>query len=101
MSVYATLRARINAKVFAMSNSEPILSQFLTKEELATELGRSARTLDRWAVLGIGPPRKCVGRTIFYRRMSVQRWLAAQENHSTGNVAAVERSGTRELRGAQ
>jgi hypothetical protein len=84
-----------------MSNSEPILSQFFTKEELAAELGRNMRTLDRWEALGIGPPRTFVGRKILYRRMSVQKWLAAQENHSTGNVAAVERSGTRELRGAQ
>ncbi|SHL47404.1 helix-turn-helix transcriptional regulator [Bradyrhizobium lablabi] len=71
-----------------MSNAEPILSQFLTKEELATELGRHVRTLDRWNVLGIGPPRTFVGRKILYRRMSVHRWLAAQESHGGGNVAA-------------
>jgi hypothetical protein len=63
-----------------MSNSEPILSQFFTKEELAAELGRNMRTLDRWEVLGMGPPRTFVGRKILYRRNSVQRWLAAQEN---------------------
>jgi hypothetical protein len=70
-----------------MSNVEPILSQFLTKEELAAELGRNVRTLDRWETLGIGPPRTFVGRKILYRRMSVQRWLAAQENNSRGNAA--------------
>lgn len=63
-----------------MSNAEPILSQFLTKDELAAELGRNARTLDRWEVLGMGPPRTLVGRKILYRRKSVERWLAAQEN---------------------
>jgi hypothetical protein len=62
-----------------MSNAEPILSEFLSKEELATELGRNVRTLDRWDVLGIGPPRTRVGRTVLYRRASVQEWLAAQE----------------------
>jgi hypothetical protein len=62
-----------------MSSSEPILSQFLTKKELATELGRNPRTLDRWDVLGIGPPRTRVGRQVLYRRASVERWLAAQE----------------------
>ncbi len=51
-----------------MSNTEPILSQFLTKEELAAELGRNARTLDRWEALGIGPPRTLVGRKILYPR---------------------------------
>ena len=35
-----------------MSSSEPILSEFLTKEELAAELRRNVRTLDRWDMLG-------------------------------------------------
>ena len=61
-----------------MSN-EPILSEFLTKEELAEQLQRNARTLDRWAVLGMGPPRTHVGRKVLYRRVSVQKWLVAQE----------------------
>jgi len=61
-----------------MSN-EPVLSEFLTKEELAEQLLRNPRTLDRWAVLGMGPPRTHVGRTVLYRRASVQKWLAAQE----------------------
>ena len=62
-----------------MSKSEPILSEFLTKEELAAELRRNPRTLDRWHVLGVGPPRTRVGRQVLYRRASVERWLAAQE----------------------
>ena len=48
-----------------MSSSEPILSEFLTKEELAAELRRNPRTLDRWDVLGVGPPRTHVGRRCF------------------------------------
>lgn len=61
-----------------MSN-ESILSEFLTKEELAEQLLRNPRTLDRWAVLGMGPPRTHVGRKVLYRRASVQKWLVAQE----------------------
>jgi hypothetical protein len=83
-----------------MSNTEPILAEFLTREELAAELGRNPRTLDRWDVLGIGPPRTLVGRKILYRRMSVQRWLAAQENQGRSDTAAAERSSAREFRGA-
>jgi hypothetical protein len=60
-----------------MSHSEPILSEFLTKEELAAELRRNPRTLDRWDALGVGPPRTHVGRKVLYRRVSVQKWLAA------------------------
>ena len=62
-----------------MSELIPILAEFMTIEELAAELGRNKRTLDRWDALGIGPPRTHVGRTVLYRRTSVQKWLAAQE----------------------
>jgi len=62
-----------------MSDAEPLLSEVLTKEELAAELRRNVRTLDRWDALGLGPPRTCIGRTVLYRRASVQKWLAAQE----------------------
>ena len=70
-----------------MSNSEPILSEFLTKEELAAELRRNPRTLDRWDVPGMGPPRTLVGRQILYRRSSLLKWLAAQERRSTPETA--------------
>ncbi len=69
-----------------MSGTEPILSEFLTKEELAAELRRNARTLDRWDVLGMGPPRTRVGRKVLYRRASVQKWLGAQERRLVGRA---------------
>jgi hypothetical protein len=62
-----------------MSNPEPLLSEFFEKEELANELNKTPRTLDRWDTLGIGPPRTRIGRKVLYRRTSVQKWLAAQE----------------------
>jgi hypothetical protein len=62
-----------------MPGPEQLLSEFLTKEELAAELRRDVRTVDRWHVLGLGPPRTCFGRSIFYKRSSVQKWLADQE----------------------
>jgi len=62
-----------------VSELKPILSEFLTKAELASELRRNPRTLDRWAVLGTGPPRTHVGREVLYRRSSMQKWLVAQE----------------------
>jgi hypothetical protein len=69
-----------------MSKFEPILSEFLTKEELAAELRRNPRTLDRWDVLGMGPPRTLVGRKVLYRRASVQKWLCAQEQSAVGRA---------------
>ncbi len=79
-----------------MSNFEPILSEFLTREELAAELRRSPRTLDRWEVLGIGPPRTHVGRKILYRRASLQKWLVACEHHGHGDNEAEGKSEARE-----
>jgi hypothetical protein len=51
----------------------------LNQRRLAEQLQRNPRTLDRWAVLGMGPPRTRVGRKVLYRRRSVQKWLVAQE----------------------
>jgi len=73
---------RINSAEMTMSNPEPLLSEFLTTIELAAELGRNKRTLDRWNALGTGPPRTHMGRTVLYRRSSVQKWLAVQENQA-------------------
>jgi hypothetical protein len=78
-----------------MSSAEPLLSEYLTTQELATELGRNRRTLDRWEVLGIGPPRTRVGRKVLYRRTSVQRWLAAQERHAHAVTLASANSSAR------
>ena len=56
------------------------LSEFLTKDQLARELNRSTRTLDRWHVQRIGPPRTKVRRSklILYRKSTVAEWLEAQ-----------------------
>jgi hypothetical protein len=75
---------RITSAEITMSDPEPFLYEFLTTVELAAELGRNKRTLDRWEALGIGPPRTRVGRTVFYRRSSAQKWLAAQERPPSG-----------------
>jgi hypothetical protein len=82
-----------------MSTPEPILSDFLTKSELAIELGRHARTIDRWEQLGIGPPRTCVGRKVLYKRSSVFRWLAAQEQGAE-HLTPPEPTQTADRRGA-
>lgn len=57
----------------------PILADHLTPEELANQLGKSARTLARWRRLKEGPPVTYVGRNPHYRREAVRQWLAASE----------------------
>ena len=80
--VASMLSLEVSAQEIAMSELVSILAEFMTMEELAAELGRNKRTLDRWDALGIGPPRTRVGRTILYRRSSVQKWLVAQEHQA-------------------
>jgi hypothetical protein len=70
-----------------MSGSRDVLSEFVTKEEFARELGKNPRTLDRWSVLGIGPPRTKIGREVLYRRSSIQKWLISQEEPGKGYAA--------------
>jgi hypothetical protein len=84
MSADVAVFSRNCAQEIAMSELIPILAEFMTIEELAEELGRNKRTLDRWDALGIGPPRTRVGRTVLYRRSSVQKWLVAQEHQAGG-----------------
>ena len=55
-----------------------ILDGYLSRRDLAHQLGKSTRTLDRWAALRTGPPRTLMGQTILYRVDDVRRWLAAQ-----------------------
>ena len=58
--------------------TEEILDDYLTKEELARQLGKSTRTVERWAALRIGPPRTRVGASVLYAIADVRRWLEAQ-----------------------
>ena len=75
-----------------MSAFDALLSEFLTKEELAAELRRSPRTLDRWERLGEGPPITKLGRRVLYRRSSLQVWLRAREQGYAGERDAAAAS---------
>jgi phage terminase Nu1 subunit (DNA packaging protein) len=57
------------------SSTNSLLTEYVTKDELAEALGRSTRTLDRWADLRIGPPRTRAGRRVLYNRVRVTEWL--------------------------
>jgi hypothetical protein len=56
-----------------------VLSEYLTKAELAAQLGRSVRSVDRWALMGGGPPWISIGRRRLYRRAAVVEWLRGLE----------------------
>jgi predicted DNA-binding transcriptional regulator AlpA len=68
------------ASVEASPSQQVLLEGYLRRDELAQQLGVSARTIDRWHNLRSGPPRIAIGRTILYRLESVLGWLQAQES---------------------
>jgi len=59
--------------------SEQLLDGYVSRTQLAKELGKTLRTIDRWEMRRIGPPRVVVGRMILYRRESVREWLLSRE----------------------
>jgi hypothetical protein len=57
----------------------PSLFGLLTPEQLASHLDVTTRTLQRWEVQRMGPPRVVIGRQVFYRITSVDAWLESRE----------------------
>ena len=54
-------------------------TDLLGESELARLLGKSLRTIRRWSVERRAPLKVKLGRSVFYRRESVLKWIAAQE----------------------
>jgi hypothetical protein len=56
-----------------------LLADWISREQLAGELGLASDTLARWEARQLGPPCTRIGRKVLYRRTSVQNWISAQE----------------------
>ncbi len=65
------------------TNTHSPLNDYLTKDELARELRRSTRTLDRWHTRRVGPPRTRAQKLILYKKSHVAKWLE-QQTEDTG-----------------
>jgi hypothetical protein len=65
-----------------------IRNLYLTKDEAATELGVSTRTLDRWHAERVGPPRTLFGRKVLYRQAALFDWAARREQVEIRDHAA-------------
>ena len=63
----------------SIAPAEPLLSGYIEKPQLASELHRNVRTIDRWILRGEGPPFIRVGKKILFRREAVLGWLLARE----------------------
>ena len=59
-----------------MEQSNP---ELLPTDEAAGYVHHSPRTLIRWRVERTGPPYVKLGRKVFYRRKSLDEWLAGRE----------------------
>lgn len=55
-----------------------IWSDFISREDLATELGVKPETLAKWAAQGAGPDMVKMGRRVFYPRDAVRSWLGTR-----------------------
>ena len=56
-----------------------LLADWISREQLAGELGLTSDTLAWWEARRVGPPCTRIGRKALYRRASVQDWIRAQE----------------------
>ena len=70
------------------TNGESVLAEYMSRDELAEDLNRCTRTLDRWHSLRIGPPRTIIGKRVLYRRQAVAEWLRFQEEPPPSSRAA-------------
>jgi predicted DNA-binding transcriptional regulator AlpA len=75
--IYLTVRLLHDCSM--NGNHAAISEEYVEPKALAAELGVSWRTLHRWHVERLGPPRVVVGRTVLYRRESVRQWLLSRE----------------------
>ena len=59
--------------------SAGLLGGWISRLDLALELGVTVDTLRRWEAQRFGPPCVRAGRKVFYRRDGVRDWLQLQE----------------------
>ncbi|MDO5643726.1 MAG: transcriptional regulator [Paracoccus sp. (in: a-proteobacteria)] len=52
---------------------------WMSRTDLARELGLTVDTLARWETRRIGPPCIRIGRKVLYRIEAVQDWMCSQE----------------------
>jgi len=66
-------------------DSRPLLSGLLTLEQLADELGRSPRTIERWLTRREGPvgAKIKIGRAVYFDRSAVLAWIASRRESPT------------------
>lgn len=57
-----------------------LLEDWISRHDLAIDLGVSEDTLWRWDMRRTGPQSIKLGRKVYYRRSTVRSWLEAREH---------------------
>jgi hypothetical protein len=65
----------------------PLLDGWLSRTQIAQEIGVSADTLARWETRRIGPPCVRIGRKVLYRAEAFREWLVSRERHPASKGA--------------
>lgn len=63
----------------APNPTAPLLHEYLETSQLAAELHRTIRTIDRLILSGDGPPYVRIGNKKYFRRTAVLEWLRERE----------------------
>ncbi|MDT8070947.1 MAG: hypothetical protein ROO76_22520 [Terriglobia bacterium] len=69
----------MNVESEIVGQTTNVLAGYLTRPQLAVQLGKSTRCLHRWETDGSGPPVTRLGKLVLYKVESVREWLAALE----------------------
>jgi hypothetical protein len=67
-----------------LNRAGSLRAAYFTKAQLAAELDRTVRTIDRWLAIGEGPPVTLLGREQLFKKNSVAAWLASRERQVVG-----------------
>ncbi len=63
----------------AVGEPGPLLGGWLSRAQVAAEIGVSVDTLQRWETRRIGPPCVRIGRKVLYRAEAFRGWLISRE----------------------
>ena len=69
-----------------------ILAEFITRDDVANELGVNPRTLDRWHQLRQGPVRTRIGKRVLYAQQDLRDWITANREVNLGSQHSGRRS---------
>ncbi|NHK27611.1 helix-turn-helix domain-containing protein [Parvularcula flava] len=64
-----------------MNTESSLLSDYLTKRQLAAELGVTERTIGRWMRKAGGIPHTRIGGQLVFRIASVRSWIESHETY--------------------